>query len=214
METYKKGVFNNKLRETLMLRDLPITTRVDLKAALTTAQVGMLKYAKTFSNPPASVTAGLGSLQRDDLETRRKTNKEIAEALKKFRTRAPDSLDKKTLIDLDAMLRVNEEEDDEYYEESKEEVEEPLFFMEHNHDQIRAQEDSDTQEYWEAGVTSETINALKQGNMDHSQKVCYHCSRKGHIKANCPARKRLETKPWTVSQCAEKIGPLQVRVME
>ena len=69
--------------------------------------------------------------------------------------------------------------------------------MEHNHDQIRAQEDSDTQEYWEAGVTSETINALKQGNMDHSQKVCYHCSHKGHIKANYPARKKLETQPWT-----------------
>ena len=99
-------------------------------------------------------------------------------------------------MDIDAMLRAVEEEE-KYYEESEEEAEEPLFFMEHNHDQIRAQEDSDTQDYWEAGVTSETINALKQGNIDHSQKVCYHCSQKGHIKANCPARKRLEIKPWT-----------------
>ena len=32
--------------------------------------------------------------------------------------------------------------------------------------------------------------------MDHSQKTCYHCNRKGHIKANCPARKRLDAKPW------------------
>ena len=31
--------------------------------------------------------------------------------------------------------------------------------------------------------------------MDHSQKTCYHCNRKGHIKANCPARKRLDAKP-------------------
>ena len=62
VETYKKGVFNNKLRETLMLRDPLITTWVDLKAALTTAQVDMLKFAKTFSNPPASVTARLGSM--------------------------------------------------------------------------------------------------------------------------------------------------------
>ena len=155
----------------------------------------MLKYAKTFTNPPASVTAGLGSLQRDDLETRRKTNKEIAEALKKFQTKIVDGLDEEPM-DIDTMLRAVEEDED-YYEESEEEEEEPLFFMEHNHDQIRAQEDTDTQDYWEAGVTSETINALKQGNMDHSQKVCYHCSRKGHIKANCLARKRLETKPWT-----------------
>ena len=97
-----------------MLRDPQITTRVELKAALTTAQVGMLKYAKTFSNPPASATAGLGSLQRDDLEMCRKTNKEIAEALRKFRTRALDGLDEETPIDLDAMLRVDEEEEDEY----------------------------------------------------------------------------------------------------
>ena len=33
--------------------------------------------------------------------------------------------------------------------------------------------------------------------MDHAQKTCYHCNRKGHIKANCPARKRLDAKPWT-----------------
>ena len=42
----------------------------------------------------------------------------------------------------------------------------------------------------------ETISALKQGNMDHSQKTCYHCSRKGHIKANCPDRKKLGARPF------------------
>ena len=40
--------------------------------------------------------------------------------------------------------------------------------------------------------------------MDHSQKTCYHCNRKGHIKANCLARKRLEAKPWT-----KRLGPLE-----
>ena len=52
------------------------------------------------------------------------------------------------------------------------------------------------QENWEAGITAETINVLKQGNMDHAQKTCYHCNRKGHIKANCPAQKRLDARPW------------------
>ena len=51
VETYKKGVFNNKLRETLMLKDPPITMKEGLKAALTTAQVGMLKYTKNFYQP-------------------------------------------------------------------------------------------------------------------------------------------------------------------
>ena len=177
-----------------MLRDPQLTTRVERKAAVSNAQVGMLKYAKTFAILPAAATAGLGSLQRDKLETHRKTNKKIAEALKRFRPRVTDGLDKETPMDLDAILRADDEEQEEYYDESKEKAEKALFFMEPNHDQIRAREDSDTQEYWEAGIT---IKALKQGNMDHSQKTCYHYNRKGHIKANCLARKKLDTKPWT-----------------
>ena len=84
VETYKKGVFNNKLRETLMLRDPPINTRAELKRALTIMQVAMLKYAKTFNTPPTTITAGLGSMPKDDLEMRRKTNKEIMDAMRKY----------------------------------------------------------------------------------------------------------------------------------
>ena len=197
VETYKKGIFNNKLRERLMIRDPPITTRAELKAAVSNAQIGMLKFAKTFSNPPAAATAGLGSLQRDELETRRKTNREIAEALKRYRHRTTDGLKEETPMDLDAILRAEDEDEEGYDEESEEEADDALFFMEPNHDQIRAREESETQDYWEAGITTKTINILKQGNMDHSQKTCYHCNRKGHIKANCLARKRLDAKPWT-----------------
>ena len=75
-------------------------------------------------------------------------------------------------------------------------------------DEIRAREDLETQEYWEAGISADTINVLKQGNMDHSQKTCYHCNRKGHIKANCPAQKRLDAKPWT-----KRPGPREKRTI-
>ena len=63
--------------------------------------------------------------------------------------------------------------------------------------------------YWfVTGITADTINVLKQGNMDHSQKTCYHCNCKGHIKANCPARKRLDAKPWT-----KRPGPREKRTI-
>ena len=99
-------------------------------------------------------------------------------------------------MELDAMQR-DEEEDEEEYDnnDSEEEADEALFFMEPDQDKIRAGEELETQEYWEAGISADTI-VLKQGNMDHSQKTCYHCNRKGHIKANCPAPKRLDAKPW------------------
>ena len=100
-------------------------------------------------------------------------------------------------MELDAMQRAGDDDEEYYNDDSDEEADNALFFMEPGHDKSRSREDPETQDYWEAGITTDTINVLKQGNMDHSQKTCYHCNRKGHIKANCPARKRLDAKPWT-----------------
>ena len=181
-----------------MLRDPPITTRAELKRALTTAQVAMLKFAKTFSTPPTTITMGLGRQPKEDLENRRKTNQEILEAMKRYQFKSKPGSDPEEPMEISAIIKALEEEQECSEEESEEELEdkEPLFFMKHNHEHLRAQEDSDTQNYWEAGFTSDTLNALKQGSVDHSGKVCYHCSRKGQIKANFPARKRLDSKPW------------------
>ena len=72
-----------------------------------------------------------------------------------------------------------------------------MFFMEPDHDEVRTNKDPEAHNYWEAGLTTDTISALKTGNVDHSQKSCYHCSCKGHIKANCPERRKLGARPWT-----------------
>ena len=84
METFKKGLLNNELRKSLFLRETPITTKADLKKAVAAAQVGLLQYARTYTNPPASATAGLGAIQKDELETRRKTNWQVTEVLKRY----------------------------------------------------------------------------------------------------------------------------------
>ena len=159
-----------------------------------------------FSNLPATATAGLGALQREELETQWKTNQQIVEVQKRYWPRTASSIKEEMPMELDAMQRAEEDDEEEYDDDSEEEADDALFFMEPDHDKIRAQEDLETQDYWEAGIMTDTINVLKQGNMDHSQKTCYHCNRKGHIKANCPARKRLETKPWT-----KRPGPCEKR---
>ena len=61
VETYKKGILNNKLRETLMVWEPPITTKAALKQVVASAQVGILQYARNFNNPPAAATASLGA---------------------------------------------------------------------------------------------------------------------------------------------------------
>ena len=100
-------------------------------------------------------------------------------------------------MELDAILRAREEGEEEYSKDSAKEEAEALFFMEPDHNKVRTKKDPEAHDYWEAGLTTDTISALKTGNVDHSQKSCYHCSRKGHIKANCPERRKLGAWPWT-----------------
>ena len=89
-------------------------------------------------------------------------------------------------MDIDTILRAEEGDKEEYSEDSAAEEPEALFFMEPDHEEVRTKEDPEAQEYWESGLMTETLRALKTGNVDHSQKSCYHCGHKGHIKANCP----------------------------
>ena len=128
------------------------------------------------------------------------------ELQRRFGPRTTNSVEAETPMELDAMQRAGDDDEEYYNDDSDEEADNALFFMEPDHDKIRSREDPETQDYWEAGITTDTISALKQGNMDHSQKTCYHCNRKGHIKANCPARKRLEAKPW-----AQRLAPREKR---
>ena len=71
-----------------------------------------------------------------------------------------------------------------------------LFFMDPDHKEVRISEAPEVQDYWEAGLMMESLNALKTGRADHSQIMCYHCSYRGHMKANCPDRRRSNNQPW------------------
>ena len=94
-----------------MVHEPPITTKAALKQAVVNAQIGLLQYARTFTNPPAAATAGLGALQKEELETRQKTNRQIAEALKRYGPRTPGGVEEETPMELDAMQRAEEEDE-------------------------------------------------------------------------------------------------------
>ena len=100
------------------MRETPITTKADLKQAVAAAQVGLLQYARTYTNPPASATAGLGAIQKEELETRQKTSRQVAEVLKKYGPSTASSAEGETPMELDAMQRAEEESEEEYDEDS------------------------------------------------------------------------------------------------
>ena len=87
----------------------------------------MLQYARTYTNPPASATAGLGAIQKEELETRRRTSRQVAEVLKKYGPSTVSSAKGETPMELDAMQRAEEESEEEYNEDSEEEADEALF---------------------------------------------------------------------------------------
>ena len=186
VEIFKKGIHNNELRKMLLLHKPAINTIESLKEAVQGIQTGLLKYARTLTNPPALATAGLGSLQREEFDHRKKTIKQIQELQRRLAPFATASTSNPVPMELDAILRAREEGKEEYSEDSAEEEAEALFFMEPDHDEVRTNKDPEAHDYWEAGLTTDTISALKTGNVDHSQKSCHHCGHKGHIKANCP----------------------------
>ena len=59
------------------------------------------------------------------------------------------------------MQRARDDDKEYYSDNSNEEADKALFFMEPDHDKIRSKEDPKTQDYWEAGITTDTISALK-----------------------------------------------------
>ena len=107
-------------------------------------------------------------------------------------SKSKDSTD----MEVDIMFQRKEEEDEEMVKKDSSKTSDSLFFMEPDHKEFRAKEDQEAQEYWEAGITKKCLNALRTGGVDHLQKQCYHCSRKGHIKTNCPKSRKLGGQPW------------------
>ena len=110
MEIFKKGIHNNKLRKQLLLHRLAIITIDALKEAVQNIQTGLLKYARTFTNPPPSATAGLGALQREELETRRKTSKQLSELQRRLAPLAMASTGDQVPMELDVMLKARDKE--------------------------------------------------------------------------------------------------------
>ena len=132
-------------------------------------------------------------MQGEDLKFKWKNLKKIQELQRQL---TPTQSNEATAMEIDTMLEGEGKGEEEIDEEDVSEAQEVLFFMELDHKEIREIQDQDAQKYWEAGITKECLNALKTGGVDHSQKQCYHCSCKEHIKANCPKRRKLGTQPW------------------
>ena len=70
-----------------------------------------------------------------------------------------------------------------------------LFFTAPDYKEIRLCEEPRVHDYWESGLTIESLEALRLGSWDHSRSMCYHFKNRGHLKVNCPDRRSASRKP-------------------
>ena len=104
----------------------------------------------------------------EDLEFKRKTLKRIQELQRQLApSQATSKNEDSAAIEVDRMLQ-EEEEDKERDETHNPKISNSLFFMEPDHEGITDMEDQKVRDYWEAGVTSECLSALKSRHIDHS----------------------------------------------
>ena len=96
------------------------------------------------------MTTGLGTMQGEDLEFRRKTLKKIQKLQHQITPKQTANTTSKnnnaTAMEIDAMLEGEDGEDEDRNEEDGSKVQEVLFFMEPDHEEIREIEDQEAQD--------------------------------------------------------------------
>ena len=196
VDVYKKFVYNNNLRKLLILHKPPLTLIKELKGAVHHYQMSLLKYTRSTPHIAPSTTAGLGTMQHEITDQKQERIHQIQELQQQLAPSRDCKANRPVPMEIDAITRYERNRDDEGCKSHLTKNPAELFFMDPDHKEVRINEGPDVQDYWEAGLMTESLNALKTGRVDHLQIVCYHCGYRGHMKANCPDRRKLNTQPW------------------
>ena len=177
VDQFTEGLTNQELRRKLLDRDQPLITILQLKEALSIGQAALARLvAQSPSEPFSTVGLGLGEAK-------------TVEKLAKRASKLEEAMD----VDHLSQLRTQEERGP---ISVMRQAPEELFFMGHMAEAIRTAESLQVRDYWENGVGEQELNEVRSGSRDYSNMQCFHCKRKGHIKANCPERTRVSSKPW------------------
>ena len=141
VETFKNGIYNKELRKLLLLHDPQLTTILDMKAEVQRCQTSLLKYARSIPSLATLATIRLGTLQCKDLDLRRKTMKQMQKLQCQLTPTVMPTItgkeSKPVAMEVDAMLEGEGDKDEEDHEENALEEHEVLFFMEHDHQELR-----------------------------------------------------------------------------
>ena len=79
MDVYKKGIYDSKLRELLLLHEPPLTTMVEVKTAVHLYQTRLLRLARSTPDIEPSAVARPEAMQPEITDRGQKTIQQISD---------------------------------------------------------------------------------------------------------------------------------------
>ena len=172
-----------------MLHEPPLTSIESLKVATQYYLMQLLIYAETIPDAEPATIAGLGGMQYGLMGRRQETMRQIRALHQQLEPAEEDDTNDPKALEIGAITIEEDRKDKSEQANHPTGASEELFFTDLAHEEIRICKEPEVQDYWEADLMTESLSGLQTGKADQAKVICYHCSGKGHMKANCPDRK-------------------------
>ena len=169
VERYVMGLLNEALKLQIVLHHKDVCDYASLREAVVNSHSAMIKAVRVGKGTPPFSLAGLS--QQSDV-----ASLETSLLWKKRARMGQGTAPASEAMDL---TQIDYDDDD------------VLFFMGPDDLEIRELESAGDFEYWEGEIEDEqtTITELTQGEL-MSNRTCYNCREVGHMKAQCPQRRK------------------------
>ena len=172
VERYLMGLLNESLKLQIVMHHRKVNDYSTLRDAVVESHSAMIKAVRVGKGTPPFSLAGLS--QQSDVASQ--------ETSLQWKRRARMGNVGTTGAEAMDLTQIEGPDDD---------PGEVLFFMGPDDVPLRDMETTEDLEYWEGELDEEqiTIAELVQGNWA-ANRTCYHCREVGHMKAQCPQRRR------------------------
>ena len=185
VDKYVNSVYNKVMEELLRTHRPPLTTIEALEKKIPYYVTQLRIYTETTPDAAPAVIAGLGGMQYGLDKGNQPARRRIWTLYHPADLTEEEDTEDIVIMELGAITAEKDWNEDYRADDQLHETPGELFFANPDYENVSLCEEPEAQDYWESGLTVESLEALRLGSWYHSHSMCYNCKNKGHIKANC-----------------------------